>query len=356
MGVKDFKTIHVGLVGFGMAGQVFHAPFVHSVPGLELVRIRESREENIQLVHARYPKAKVSARVEDILEDDEIDLVVVATPNNSHFELAQKALLAGKHVVVEKPFTPTSAQASELIALAKEQQKILTVYHNRRWDSDFKTVQKVITSGMLGEVVEYKAHFDRYRVATRPNTWKEEEAPGSGLLYDLGSHLIDQVLVLFGLPKEVWADLQVQRPQSQIIDKFEARFYYDRLTVSLAAGFLVREPAPRYILHGLKGSFLKYGMDVQEEALKNGQFPDEASAWGLEPESIWGQINTDFQGLHVKGKITSEPGDYRGFYENVRDVLNGAAEPSVRPEQAKDVIHLIEKCMLSASENRRVPI
>ncbi|MFC6997383.1 oxidoreductase [Rufibacter roseus] len=350
---KD-KIFKVGLIGYGMAGQVFHGPFIHSVEGLELTRIRESRAPNIALAQSRYPNATFTAQVEDIFSDPQIDLVVVATPNASHYELSKRALEAGKHVVVEKPFTATSAQADELIQLAQEKGRVLTVYHNRRWDSDFKTVQKIVKGEVLGKLVEYKAHFDRFRPALRENTWKEEDAPGSGIVFDLGSHLIDQALVLFGLPQEVSADVRVQRPNSQIADKFEATLYYDNLTVTLSAGLLVRELSPRYTLHGDKGSFLKYGMDVQEEALKNGQFPDQNPSWGVEPESMYGNLNTELQGLHFEGKIESERGDYRDYYRNVYEAISGQGALAVKPEQARNVIKVVELIMQSSQEKKRV--
>ncbi|QHL87508.1 oxidoreductase [Nibribacter ruber] len=349
--------IHVGLIGYGMAGQVFHAPFVEAVEGLELTRIRESREENILLAQERYPKAVVTAHVQDILKDDDIDLVIVAVPNSAHYSLAKEALLAGKHVVVEKPFTVTSAEAGELIELAKAQHKILTVYHNRRWDSDFKTVQKLVQQQLLGNLVEYRAHFDRFRNAIRPNTWKEQAVPGTTILYDLGSHLIDQALTLFGMPQSIWADIRSQREGSQIPDKFETILFYDKLKVVLTAGMLVREPGPRYILHGDKGSFLKHGLDVQEEALKQGLFPKDLPAtWGVEPENLWGHLNTEIQGLHFLGKVESEVGDYRGFYENVKQAILGEADLEVKPEQARDVIRVIELAMQSSAEKRVVAV
>ncbi|MBC3538850.1 oxidoreductase [Rufibacter sediminis] len=348
-------TIRVGLIGFGMAGRIFHAPFIHLVPGLELVRIRESREENIQIARSRYPQAIITSQADDIIQDPAIDLVIVATPNSSHYALAKQALNAGKHVVVEKPFTPTSAEADELIQLAQQQQRLLTVYQNRRWDSDFKTVRKVLESGVLGEVVEYKAHFDRFRPMLKGNTWKEEAAPGTGIVYDLGSHLIDQALVLFGRPQEISADIRIQRPLSPVPDKFEATLFYDTLNVTLSAGLLVRELSPRYILHGNRGSFLKCGLDVQEKALNDGLLPHLEPAWGVEPESIWGHLNTEFQGLHVTGRVESEPGHYRGFYENVYRAITGEGTLEVKPEQARDVIKVVETMMQSSQEKRTVP-
>ncbi len=351
------KEIKVGLIGFGMAGQVFHAPFINAVSGLHLHRIRETKDPRRALAQTRYPKAILSLEADAIFSDPNIDLVVIATPNSAHFELARRALQAGKHVVVEKPFTPTSAQADELILLAQQQQKILTVFHNRRWDSDFKTVQKVVQAGLLGDLVEYRAHFDRFRANVRPNTWKEEAQPGSGLAYDLGSHLLDQALCLFGKPQEIFADLRTQRPGSDVVDQFEIILYYENLKVSLSAGLLVREPAPRYVLHGSKGSFLKSGIDVQEEALKNGQFPDQNSAtWGREPEAIWGHLNTEFQGLHFIGKLASEPGDYRAFYQNVVQAIRGEAPLAVTPTQARDVIFLLQLPHQSTPQKRRISV
>ncbi|WP_181306017.1 oxidoreductase [Rufibacter sp. XAAS-G3-1] len=349
------KTIKVGLIGFGMAGKIFHAPFIHLVDGLELVKIRESREENLQIARNRYPQAQITSQANDIIHDPQIELVVVATPNTSHYSLAKQALLAGKHVVVEKPFTPSVAEADELIQLAQQQQKLLTVYQNRRWDSDFKTVQKVLASGVLGHVVEYQAQFDRFRPALKGNTWKEEAAPGAGIVYDLGSHLIDQALVLFGLPQEISADVRIQRPESPVADKFEATLYYDNLRVTLSAGLLVRELSPRYTLHGNQGSFLKYGLDVQEKALNDGLLPHQTPNWGVEPEDIWGHLNTEHQGLHFMGKIESETGHYRSFYENVNQAIRGEVALAVKPEQARDVIKVVELIMQSSQEKRTIP-
>ncbi|ALI98385.1 oxidoreductase [Rufibacter tibetensis] len=354
MSIDTQKKIRVGLIGFGMAGRIFHGPFISLVEGLELAMIRESREENIQIARSRYPQAQITSQVEDIIQNPDIDLVMVATPNSSHYSLAKQALLAGKHVVVEKPFTPTVAEADELIQLAKTQKRIITAYQNRRWDSDFKTVQKVLSSGVLGNVVEYKAHFDRFRPALKGNTWKEEDAPGSGIVYDLGSHLIDQALVLFGLPQAISADVRIQRPASPVLDKFEATLFYENLKVTLSAGLLVRELSPRYTIHGDQGSFLKYGMDVQEKALNDGMLPHLTSDWGVEPESIWGHLNTEHQGLHFIGKVESETGHYRSFYENVYQTITGEAELVVKPEQAREVISVVELIMQSSQEKRTI--
>ncbi len=335
-----------------MAGSVFHAPFITNVPGFHLAKIRETRLENRSLANSRYPEAILVGDSKDILQDESIDLVVVATPNSTHAAIAREVLEAGKHVVVEKPFTVTSAEADELIALAKSKNKLLAVFQNRRWDSDFKTIRKIIAADMLGDVVEYEAHFDRFRNYLKPDTWKEEAAPGSGILYDLGSHLIDQALCLFGTPAEVSAELRVQRKNSQVLDNFHLTLHYPNTRVILKAGMLVREPGPRYVISGYHGSFVKYGLDVQEDNLKAGMAPKGAENWGVEPEEIWGKINTEIDGLHLVGKIESEPGDYTAFYQNVYNALQGQEELEVKPEEARNTIRVIELAMQSHEEKR----
>ncbi|PTX20171.1 putative dehydrogenase [Pontibacter mucosus] len=350
------QSINVGLLGFGMAGRTFHAPFISNVPGLHLKKIKVNREESIALARTRFPEAQIVPSEEDIFSDASIDLVVIATANPTHYPLAKAALQAGKHVLVDKPFTITSAEAEELIALAQEKQKVLTVYQNRRWDSDFKTVQKVVQARLLGRLVEYEAHFDRYRNELKPNSWKEEPLPGAGILYDLGAHLIDQALYLFGEPLEVFADVQVQREHSQVPDYFEVVLFYEGMKAILKAGMLVREQGPHFILHGTEGSFIKYGMDVQEENLKASRFPADTPNWGVEPEHLWGTLNTTVQGMHYKGKLTSEPGDYTGLYHNVYKAILGQEELVVKPDQARNTIRIIELAMQSSSEKRRVKV
>ncbi len=346
------KEIKVGLIGFGMAGRVFHAPTIVSVPNLKLAKIRETKAEHINIIKSRYPDAAIVNDTKDILNDPDIDVVVVATPNATHFAIAKEALQAGKDVVVDKPFTVTSGEADELIALAKQKGKMLTVYHNRRWDGDFKTVKKVIESKILGTLAECEIHYDRFRNFVRPNTWKEEGETGTGLLYDLGSHLIDQVQVLFGLPKSIMGDLRAQRPGSKIVDNFELVLNYDQLKVTLKSGMLIKEPLPRYILLGHMGTFVKYGMDVQEEALIAGLLPSQVSNWGDDPETLWGTVHTEWNGLQWRGKVKSESGNYPGFYDNVYKSLVGEASLAVLPEQARNTIKIIELAIKSSEEKR----
>jgi scyllo-inositol 2-dehydrogenase (NADP+) len=346
------KSLKVGLIGFGVAGRVFHAPILTQIKGLELAKIRETKAENIAIANQKYPGAQIVNDSQAIFDDPAIDLVVIATPNTSHQPLAKAALLAGKHVVVDKPFTITSNDADELIQLAEKQGKLLTVYQNRRWDSNSRTVRKVIESGLLGNLVEYESHYDRFRNFFRQGAWREEDLPGSGILYDLGAHMIDEVQYLFGLPQEVTADIRIQRQGGKTIDHFEVVLNYQQLKVTLKAGMLVREPGPTFTLLGDQGSFVKYGMDVQEEALKAGIAPSDLPNWGEEPESIWGKINTEHKGLHLVGKVKSEIGDYRGFYANVYRALLGEEELNVKPQQARNTIRIIELAMQSSAEKR----
>ena len=329
-------------------------PLVTSVKGLHLAKIRASKEAQVASASALYPQAEIVANAEDIFNDPSIELIVISTPNTTHFSLAKAALLAGKHVVLDKPFTINTEEADELIALAMEQNKILTVYHTRRWDSDFITLQKLIQSELLGRLVEFESRYDRFRNYLRPGAWREEDLPGSGILYDLGSHLIDQALVLFGLPDAINADLRIQRKEARANDNFELILHYPNLKVTLKAGMLVKETLPRFILLGDQGSFVKYGMDVQEEALKAGQKPLTNNKWGIEPSTIWGKVNTEYKGIHLTGTIESEPGNYAALYQNVYDAITGKGELQVKPGQARNTIRIIELALQSHAEKRTV--
>lgn len=348
------KQINVGLIGFGMAGRLFHGPTITETNGLNLYKIRETKEPNISIIKARYPQAVIVNTTDDILNDTSVDLVVVATPNTTHHNVAMQVLQAGKHVVVDKPFTVTSEEATNLIDLAASQNKLITVYQNRRWDSDFLTVKRVIDSNLLGNLVEYEAHYDRFRNTIRPDTWKEDGALGTGLLYDLGSHLIDQALVLFGLPNSVFADLRTQRQNATIIDNFEMILDYGKLKVTLKGGMLIKEGLPHFTLLGNNGAYIKYGMDVQEEALLAGLTPSNTGSWGEEPENLWGTINTEFNGIEFRGKVKSERGNYVAFYENVYKALNGEEELAVKAGQARNTIKVIELAMQSNKEKRTI--
>lgn len=345
------KKINVALAGFGKGGRIYNAPIITSVDGFEISKILTSSKENIEAANQDFPEAEVVADYKDILNDPGGDLIVITTPNHLHKEFAEKALHAGKHVVVEKPFTPSVKDANELIALAKNKNLILTVNHNRRWDSDILTIQKLLREQTLGKVVEYEAHFDRFRTEIK-DTWKEEkEVPGSGILYDLGSHLIDQALMLFGKPQKIFADLRKQRENSEVTDNCELLLFYPDLKVTLKAGMLVKEPVPTYSVFGRKGSFIKFGRDPQEGMMQQGQKPKDPKDWGREPQATWGKLNT----VEEEKRLESEAGDYRKFYRNVYNAITANEELLVKPEDARDVIKVIELALQSQEEGRKIP-
>ena len=334
------RVLNVGLIGYGMAGQIFHAPIILAVPSLHLKTVVERTSAKSK---EHYPWVEVVQDIQAVLKDETIDLVVIATPNVTHYELAKQALLKGKHVVVEKPFTVTSQEAKELIDLALQQRLVLSVYQNRRWDGDFITVKRVLENHLLGRITEYEAHYDRYMNVLRPNTWKEKALRGSGIVYDLGSHLLDQAQMLFGLPQSITADIRSQRDGTEIEDNFEIILAFaNSLKVTLKASMLVRELGPHFILHGTQGSFVKYGLDPQEAALKRGLRPQDDPFWGSDAETQWGKLNTVVSGLHFQGKIETALGDYRSYYRNVYDAITSQDDLLVKPEQAWNTIRMIE--------------
>jgi scyllo-inositol 2-dehydrogenase (NADP+) len=332
------RKIRTALLSYGMSGEVFHVPLLEAHGGFEIVSIWQ--RNNAKPVRHRY---RVVSDYRDILNDTSVDLVVVNTPNDSHFIYATEALDAGKHVIVEKPFTVTTNEADQLIALARRSKKLLTVFQNRRWDADFLTVRSVLEKNLLGKLVECEIHYDRFRNYIEANTWKEEAKPGTGILYNLGSHLLDQALVLFGMPAYLDARMGVQRPGGSVDDFFDIRMAYEGFLVILKSSYLVREQGPRFILHGTEGSFLKSGIDPQEQDLKDKKIPG-SPGWGSEPEEAWGKLNTTIDGKHHQGRFETVPGNYLAFYENVYHALQGSGDLMVKPEQARDVIRLIEAC------------
>ena len=344
--------IRVALASYGMSGEIFHAPLIHAHPAFQLHTVLErNRSESVK----SYPDVNLVRKYEDILTNKEIDVVVINTPNIYHYDMAKQALEAGKHVVMEKPFTNTSEEARKLIKLANEQGRILTVFQNRRLDSDFMTVQKVLDKKMLGRLVEYEAHYDRYRNFIQPDTWKEESGPGSGILFNLGSHMIDQALVLFGLPKTINARLAIQREGGQAHDSYHLLFIYDDFQVVLRSSYLVRDEGPRYKILGNLGTFTKYGLDPQEDCLKAGLTPG-SDDWGVEPPEIWGTLDTEIDGLHFMGEVESEKGNYLLFYDNLADALNEGAPLLVTAEEAMQVIRMIELSIKSNQEKKEVKV
>ncbi|BBN09187.1 scyllo-inositol 2-dehydrogenase (NADP+) [Marchantia polymorpha subsp. ruderalis] len=332
-------AIKVALIGYGMAGQVFHAPVIAAVSQFKLAKVLERRTQESP---KRYPWVEVVRDLNDILLDKEIQLVVIATPNSSHFHYAYESLRAGKHVVVDKPFTVTSGEARELIELAEKMDVILTVFQNRRWDGDFLTVQNVVDNKLVGRLVEYEAHFDRFRSVPKPNSWREEALePASGILYDLGSHMIDHAQVLFGTPEMVTADIRKQRDSSDVDDSFEIVLHYPELRAILKASMLVKVPGPRFILHGTKGSFLKSGIDPQEDALKKGGSPSD-SGWGETTAEHRGHLVTKLGDLEIDARVETLPGCYQNFYSQLADAIRARKAPMVDPWVGFNTIRILE--------------
>lgn len=318
------QKIKTALLSYGMSGKVFHAPFLELHPGFELLG---SWERSKKLIQEEYPNVKSFPSLESIIEDKTIDLVIVNTPIDTHFEYAKKVLLAGKHAIVEKAFTATVAEAQELAALAKEKKLKLFVFQNRRWDSDFKTVKKVVNENVLGEIVEAEFHFDRFNPELSPKIHKETANSGSGILRDLGPHIIDQALYLFGMPNAVFADIQWTREHTVVEDYIDILLYYPNHRVRLKAGFFVREPNPSYVIHGKKGSFLKSRGDVQEDELKIGMKPN-FTTWGTEAEGKEGLLHTEIEGKIIKEKVPTLQGNYYDFFDAVyQSLANNTLEP-----------------------------
>lgn len=334
-------TIRVGLIGYGYASKTFHAPLIAGTVGMELAAISSSDESKVK---ADWPGVQVVAEPRHLFNDPSIDLIVIPTPNDTHFPLAKAALEAGKHVVVDKPFTVTLSQARELDALARSLGRVLSVFHNRRWDSDFLTLKALLADGALGEVAYFESHFDRFRPQVR-DRWREQAGPGSGIWYDLGAHLLDQALTLFGLPVSLTVDLAQLRPGAKATDYFHAVLTYPQRRVVLHGTLLAAAESARYIVHGSRGSYVKFGLDPQEERLKNGERP---------PQEDWGYDMRDGVLSRAEGdEIVEEtwltlPGNYPAYYAGIRDALNGSGENPVPASQAIQVMELIELGIESA--------
>ena len=343
--------IRVGLIGFGLAGQAFHAPMIRSVPGLELACIVARRDE---LARQKYPGVHTSRALEEMLSDETIRLCIVATPNATHFEFARRCLAAGRDVIVDKPFTNTSAEARELIRLAEERKRLLGAFHNRRWDGDFLTVQKVIAGGALGRIVSYESHFDRFRPEPDPAAWRDRPEPGSGTLYNLGPHMLDQAFVLFGTPSAITAQVYSEREGAVVDDAMDIRLEYPGLRAVLRASTVAYFPGPRFLIYGTQGSFVKYGLDPQEEWLRRGELPSDAH-WGEEPESEWGTLYLAGGGASPRAEnVRTEAGDYRRFYENVRDALLEGKPLAVSARDGLRTIRAIEIALESNRERRTI--
>ncbi len=353
--MNPILPVRVGLVGYGYAARTFHAPLIAAASGLTLAAVCS---RDAAKVHADLPDIAVDATPDALFARADIDLVVIPTPNDTHHPLARAALLAGKHVVVDKPFTVTTAQGQELVALARDHSRVLSVFHNRRWDGDFMTLQRLLESGELGRVTHFESHFDRFRPLVRQR-WREQAGPGSGLWFDLGPHLLDQALQLFGEPDAIALDRVAQRDGALTDDGFHAQLRYARgthagLRVVLHASALAAAPGPRFVVHGTRGSFVKHGLDPQEEALKTSLRVDPAS---LDAETglltLQDADNPDLLRTWVHPVL---PARYTAYYEGLRDAIRSGGRNPVPPEDALRVMALLELGCDSDAQRRELPV
>jgi len=346
--MADAAPIRTAIIGYGYVGRTFHAPLIRATRGLALTVIGSQRPE--AAVHETVPEARVVSDPLAAATDPAVDLVVIASPNDSHAPLAEAALAAGKHVVVDKPFTVTLAEARQVVAAAERSGRLLSVFQNRRWDSDFLTVQAALAAGRLGRLVQFESRIDRYRPVVQ-DRWRERPMPGSGLWFDLGAHLVDQALLLFGLPQSVTLHIASQRRAGTAPDWFLAVLTYPHLHAILSAGVLVSGGSARFTLHGTKASLVKKGVDVQEAQLREGVAPGDLD-WGIDldhaslVDGATGEIEL----------LSAADGDYRRYYEGIRDAIRGVAPNPVPPAQAIAVMAVIAAGEDSAAQGRSVPL
>lgn len=343
--------INAALVSFGMSGRVFHAPFIYHHPSFHLEGSWERKTKNIQ---AAYPGTKSYASYDDLLSDPNVDLVIVNSPNDTHFQYAKQALLAGKHVVVEKAFTVRSEEAFELDILANKMNKKLAVYHNRRYDADFLTLQHLIQEGAIGDFLDVQISFERYRTSLSPKLHKETPSPGAGLLMDLGPHLMDQALLLSGKPDAIFADIRTTRSNSLVDDYFTIILYYPHHRITLTSGMVFMQQLPGYKIYGTKGCFIKNRSDVQERDLIAGKIPTTPH-WGKEAEKDYGILSTDIDGIIHNRVISSIPGNYGIFYDTMASaIINDQHVPTSAIEGAQ-IIQMLEFAQES-NEKKKVII
>ncbi|ADU69069.1 oxidoreductase [Pantoea sp. At-9b] len=341
--------LRVGLIGYGFASKTFHAPLIAGTPDVELAAISSS---DAAKVHADWPSVQVVSDPQTLLDDPTLHLIVIPTPNDTHFPLAKAALNAGKHVVVDKPFTVTLSQARELDALAKAKGLLLSVFHNRRWDSDFLTLKSLLADGTLGEIRYLESHFDRFRPEVRQR-WREMKGPGSGIWFDLGPHVLDQALQLFGTPVAINVDMAELRTGAQTTDYFHATLTYPQRRVVLHASMLAAAESARFIVHGTRGSYVKYGLDPQEDRLKAGERPPKEE-WGYDMRD--GVLTLADGDVMVEKALLTLPGNYPAYYAAVRDAIAGTAANPVTAEEAIQVMELIELGLQSAEKRQTLSL
>jgi scyllo-inositol 2-dehydrogenase (NADP+) len=345
---QNLPMTRAALLGFGLAGRYLHAPLLQAA-GIEVAAVVSSKHEEIAQV---LPRARVLAKDIDAFAADDIDLIVVATPHQLHVPQARAALTAGKHVVVDKPMCIRTEEGDALIALATQHSRMLTAFHNRRWDGDFLTLRKLIAGGRLGEITSYDARWNRFR-PTLAERWQDSDRPGNGILHDLGTHLLDQMLTLFGLPDWIHAQVVTQRAGARANDAFSIQMSARNVVITVGGSLLIADGGPRYGIHGTKGSYLKYGLDQQEAQLRGGLSPLDA-AFGSEPESQWGRFTDG--ATSTSEVIPSERGRWTEFYARVRTCIENGNAPPVSAESARDVIRVIEAAVRSSATGQRVTL
>lgn len=341
--MKPGEIIRTGIASFGMSGKLFHAPFIGSHPGFELAAIVERHREESR---EKYPDSRLYRSFEEMISDPRLGLIVVNTPVQTHFEYARIAIMAGKAVVVEKPFTVTEKEARELDELSKEHSTFLSVYQNRRYDGDYRALRDVVHSNLLGELREVEMRYDRYRPSCGGKKHKEGNLPGAGTLHDIGSHLIDQALQLFGMPEAVFADIWTMRSDVAANDYFELLLYYPRMRVRIKGTVIAREAYPAYILHGMKGSFLQQRSDLQEQQLLAGVIPSLES-WCPMPDQPDGLLHTETGEGVIRKATTSLPGNYMRYYDDVYKALTRQGTNPVPASDAVKTMQVIDAAMES---------
>jgi len=325
---------------------------IRAVPGLQLAAIlQRSGNEAAE----KYPDVRIVRTLDGLLAMKEIRLIVIATPNETHYPLARQCLEAGNDVVVDKPFTTTLEEAISLVQIAKNAGRLLTVYQNRRYDGDFHALRQLVAAGTLGRIVRFETSYDRYRPQLKPGAWRETQRPGSGILFDIAPHLIDHALVLFGLPEAVTADVRIERENAVADDAFDITLHYSNgLRAVLRSSILAAAPRPRFIVLGTQGSFLKQSFDPQEMNLRRGYIPAD-TAWGHEPEENWGVLTIPAGDAFEHRRIPSASCDYRDYYANVRDAILGLAELAVTPEWSLGIMRLLELARASSQKRCTMP-
>ncbi len=344
--------IGVGVVGFGLAGRAFHSAVISHVPGLRLAAIVQRTGDQAAQT---YPETRIVRSFDELLTMPDIRLVVVASPNHTHFDFAKRALLAGRDVLVDKPFANSIAEAVELVQLARAKGRVLTVYQNRRFDGDFAAIRELVAAGSLGRIVNFETHYDRYRPNLKPGVWREQTGPGNGIWFDIGPHLIDHAMVLFGEPEAITADIRIVRDHAVADDCFDVVLHYpNKLRATLSSSILAAATRPRFVLQGTLGTFIKQSFDPQEVGLRFDRIPANGP-WGAEPEENWGVLTTPEGDAFKTRRIAGLPVDYRNFYANLRDVLLGTAQLEVSPQAALNVMQVLELARQSSAKRCTVP-